>query len=71
MYHYYVRFSIYKKRKKVGGCYCECIMAEAITHMSDISAIENKIKTVLRSESDISFTNVVIDFYHLLRKDPD
>ena len=46
-------------------------MEEAITHMSDISDIENKIKTFLRSEGDISFTHVVIDFYQLLRKDPD
>ena len=71
MYHYYVRCSIYKEGKKVGDWSCECEMSEAITHMSDISNVENTIKTVLRSESDISFTHVVIDFYHLLRKDPD
>ena len=72
MYHYYVRCSFYKEGKKVGDWYCECSREKLITHMSDISDIEDEIKTLIKNERrDISFTNVVIDFYHLLRKDSD
>ena len=64
MYHYYVRYSAFKGPNNIGVGWTVVELQEEI---NDRSQIENVVKMIEeRLKADI-----IIDFYQLLRKDPD
>ena len=72
MYHYYVRYSFYNEENgKVGDGDIGIEMEHEISQMSDIWAIKKKILDICHQEKRVTVKSVFIDFYALLRKDPD
>lgn len=70
MYHYYVRFSSFLKEtnEKVSEGCTEVALTREISQFSQIEDVKKGIleKVVCANNYDI-----LIDFYQLLRKDPD
>ena len=77
MYYYYVRFSIFHKQigTLMSGGKGEFPLNDEISQISQIEKIEKTIKEEFLSAINYSvpseLCNVLVDFYTLLRKDPD
>ena len=71
MYHYYVRYSAYNRRnKKIGEGSGRVTVCQAISEYSHIQKIAETLKEVHKSDCK-KIERIEIDFYQLLRKDPD
>ena len=70
MYHYYVRFSSFLKatNEKVGEGVVEIWLNQEISQFSHIEYVKKEI--LKKMEFDNNY-DILIDFYQLLRKDPD
>ena len=71
MYHYYVRFSIYSDHKKIGDGSTEIIKMVEISKMSHIEEIKEEILSRIKKLYNLKIDKIELDFYQLLRKDPD
>ena len=71
MYHYYVRYSIILCGKTVGGGNMEITTKQEISEMSHIEEIEKVVLNEFKKSCNIDADGALIDFYALLKKDPD
>ena len=69
MYHYYVRYSVLNERsEKVGEGDAEVKMNQKISQFSHIEYMKEKILNKIGYNNNYA---ILIDFYQLLRKEPD
>ncbi len=64
MYHYYVRYSTFQGKNIIGIGWTVIELLEEIKDRSQIKKVIKMIEERLE-------TDIIIDFYQLLRKDPD
>jgi len=65
MYHYYVRYSIFSKGKKVGDGSTECTTRKKITQRKQLEELIEGLKEDEKNYFPLVDT-VMIDFYQLL-----
>lgn len=79
MYHYYVRYTLINNGRPANGA-TEVVLEQKVSNMVDIETMKDsvlknlkKVAPTKRERDAINRSNftVIIDFYQLLRKDPD
>ena len=71
MYHYYVRYSIYNDGNRLGAGSIELIFEKEISQISDIVGAQEIISEKVNEKANVTAEDILIDFYTILRKDPD
>lgn len=68
MYHYYVRYSVFSKGKKIGDGTSEYVTSKKITQKKHIEEISNHLKNDVKINFFSETDDLIIDFYQLLRR---